>query len=202
MDNQSTDGSLALREKYPRVTLVELDRNQGYAGPTTRRPGTPPGRPSFNNDTKMDLAVSPPWPPTPTAGLSPTFSPSHENLRRRLRDQSRDGCDPSFPINSGSFYADGAAYVIRRALFERLGDSTILFHLLRGVRPHLAGAGGGATSNWPEAVVCHFMGGLSPVFTLRPIPPTTSGGGSERNNFEASSKIIPGPSSASSCLPT
>jgi GT2 family glycosyltransferase len=140
VDNASTDGSIDfVRERFPECHVVALDANMGFAAGNNAgaRGATVPYLAFLNNDTEADCgwlsALVGAAERDPTVGLVTSHVVFMD--RADTTDSAGDGylrCGGGFKHRHGQrvdaqlqsrevFGACGAAFLIRRELFERLG---------------------------------------------------------------------------------
>jgi len=169
VDNASTDGSIAFaRENYPDLVVIKKRKNHGFAKASNDGADKADGKYLFflNNDTKLgtrtvSLLVKAMEKDT-RLGIC---GPKMVSYDGRKHFHTGIGIDIfGFPTNTNRvFYAEGAALMIRRDLFNRLDGfdpDYFMFHedIDLGWRAWLLGYRVAAV---PQAVVYHFIGGTA-----------------------------------------
>jgi GT2 family glycosyltransferase len=140
VDNGSSDGTVAyVRQAYPGVTVLPIDRNLGFAGGNNAGARAATGRylAFLNNDTRVTPgwlgALVAPAEADPTVGLVTSRIVFMD--RPEILDSAGDGylrCGGAFKYSHGRPAGDapgsrdvfgvcGAAFLIRRDLFESIG---------------------------------------------------------------------------------
>jgi GT2 family glycosyltransferase len=140
VDNGSSDGSAAfVRERYSRVRVMALDRNLGFAGGNNRGAEAATGRVLvfLNNDTEVQAdwlrALVGALAATPSAGMATSrivfaeapsvLDSAGDGLTRWGGAYKRGHGRPASEAEAARevFGACGAAFAIRRDVFERAG---------------------------------------------------------------------------------
>lgn len=173
VDNASTDASCEfIRANFPGVRLLRLPQNEGYAGANNQAARVAQGEFLFflNNDTKLA--------PNAVAELVTTLlrDPHAAIAAPRITDYegtARGACGMGLDIfgypyspapGEPYFYADGAAFLMRRDVFEALGgfdEDYFIFHeeVDLSWRTWLTGY---TVLSVPTALVYHYSGGSVP----------------------------------------
>jgi GT2 family glycosyltransferase len=167
-DNGSTDDSVLLtRRAFPGVEVVEFGRNLGYAQANNKAAALAraPYLLFLNNDTYLEATALSALVSAAEAqpGIA-IFAPEQRPLDGTWPSHAGLGLDVlGYPCRGRTFYADGAALFIRRAVFAALGGFDPYYFMFFEEadlcwRAWLWGYRVGAV---PEAIVFHKAGGTA-----------------------------------------
>lgn len=135
-DNASTDNSLSSIESFPNLTIIRSRKNVGFAKANNLASQKATGRYLFflNNDTKIQ--------PNTLANIVHNIQQDNQptvygckiyDYHNKIHFHSGISLDPfGFPINNKNyniFYAEGSALIIKKSLFNKIGQFDPLYFM-------------------------------------------------------------------------